>query len=96
MSRYDPDGRRERVLRVPATQSSSVTFGGPELDEIYVTSASLHNCLMLAPSGYNPASVFPGGPLFRSRLEMRGQLKRRSDIQPPHGKIIQTPSSKAL
>lgn len=82
VSRFDPDGKRERVLVFPAKQTSSVAFGGLELDEIYVTSAALTNAVALAPEGYDPASVFAGGPLYRARAGIRGQLKFRSKIAP--------------
>jgi sugar lactone lactonase YvrE len=82
VSRFDPDGKRERVLKFPAAQTSSVAFGGPELDEMYVTSAALTNALMLAPGGYDPASVFVGGPLYRLRPGIRGMGKFRSKIAP--------------
>lgn len=34
---FRPDGRLERVVDLPVRLSSSVMFGGPELDELYVT-----------------------------------------------------------
>lgn len=80
VSRFDPDGKRERCLYFPAKQTSSVAFGGPELDEIYVTSAALSNAVVLAPEGYDPDRVFLGGPLYRVRAGIRGQLKFRSKI----------------
>jgi sugar lactone lactonase YvrE len=33
------DGRLDRVIRLPVSQPTSCTFGGPDLDELYVTSA---------------------------------------------------------
>ena len=81
VTRYDADGKRERRVTTPAAQTSSLAFGGPELDEIYVTSAALNNCLMLAPEGYDPAKIFVGGPLYRFRAGIRGKLKFRSDIR---------------
>lgn len=81
VTRYDPDGRRERKVKIPAAQSSSLAFGGPELDEVYVTSAALSNCLMLAPHGYDPAKVLVGGALYRFRSGVRGKLKFRSQIR---------------
>jgi sugar lactone lactonase YvrE len=36
--RFDPDGRVERALRVPFQYPTMVTFGGPELRTIFVTS----------------------------------------------------------
>jgi len=81
VTRYDPDGKRERRVEIPAAQTSSLVFGGPELDEIYVTSAAMNNCLMLAPEGYDPTKVFVGGPLYRLRLGIRGKLKFRSRVR---------------
>jgi D-xylonolactonase len=37
--RFDPQGNEERRIEVPATQTSSVMFGGPALTDVYVTSA---------------------------------------------------------
>lgn len=82
VSRFDPDGKRERCLEFPARQTSSVAFGGPDLDEVYVTTAALSNVEMLAPEGYDPANVFLGGPLYRVRAGLRGRLKNRSRIAP--------------
>jgi len=39
--RYTPGGRIDRVLEVPVRQPSCVTFGGPGLDRLFVTSARL-------------------------------------------------------
>ena len=83
ITRFDPDGRRERRVETPATQTSSLTFGGPDLDEIYVTSAAMPNALVLAPAGYDPAKVFSGGPLYRFRAGIQGQLKYRSNVRLP-------------
>lgn len=80
VTRYDPDGKRERKVAIPAAQTSSLTFGGPDLDEIYVTTAAMDNCLILAPEGYDPKKVFVGGPLYRFRAGIQGQLKYRSRV----------------
>lgn len=37
--RYDPDGKVDRILKVPATQPTCIAFGGPALDLLFVTSA---------------------------------------------------------
>ena len=39
VERYDPDGKIERVIRVPVQRPTSVVFGGPELKQLYITSA---------------------------------------------------------
>ena len=41
ISRFDPDGRRERQVRVPVPRPTSLCFGGPELDRLYITSAAV-------------------------------------------------------
>ncbi len=38
--RYAPDGRLDMVVELPVTQVTSCTFGGADLDELYVTTAS--------------------------------------------------------
>jgi L-arabinonolactonase len=35
---FGPDGRLRRVIEMPVSHPSSVTFGGPDLDLLYVTS----------------------------------------------------------
>ncbi|MBV8794700.1 MAG: SMP-30/gluconolactonase/LRE family protein, partial [Hyphomicrobiales bacterium] len=52
--RYTPDGEVERVIDMPVKKVTSVMFGGPELDVLYVTS-------MAKP----PLPRFPGDPVLR-------------------------------
>lgn len=37
--RFTPDGRLDRVVRLPASCVTSVAFAGPDLDELYITTA---------------------------------------------------------
>lgn len=61
--RYAPDGREERRIGFPAKKVSSVTFGGEDYSDIYVTTAG----------GNNKREEGPGaGALFRLRLGIRG------------------------
>lgn len=39
--RYTPDGRVDAVLALPASQITSCAFGGPDLCDLYITSASI-------------------------------------------------------
>ncbi len=39
MHRYAPDGRLDRTIRFPVTLTTKAVFGGPKLDDLYVTSA---------------------------------------------------------
>jgi sugar lactone lactonase YvrE len=81
ITRYDPDGKRERKVTFPATQTSSLAFGGPDLDVIFVTSASKSNMLETAPIGYDPAKVFVGGRLYKMKSDIQGRKEHRSRIQ---------------
>lgn len=40
ISRFDADGARERSIALPASQITSMTFAGPGLDRMFVTSAA--------------------------------------------------------
>jgi sugar lactone lactonase YvrE len=39
LRRYAPDGGLERTVNLPVSHPTSCAFGGPDLDELYVTSA---------------------------------------------------------
>ena len=80
VTRYDPEGKRERRVAFPATQTSSLAFGGPDLDVVFVTSAALNNMLQEAPCGYDPQKAFVGGRLFRMRVNVQGRKEYRSRI----------------
>ncbi|WP_144957869.1 SMP-30/gluconolactonase/LRE family protein [Pseudomonas oryzihabitans] len=70
--RYTPDGQVDRIIEMPVKKVTSVMFGGPELDVLYVTS-------MARP----PLPRFPGdgqlrGALFAVHdLGVRGIAERR-------------------
>jgi sugar lactone lactonase YvrE len=81
ITRYDPDGKRERRITFPATQTSSLAFAGPDLDAIFVTSASKSNMLDTAPLGYNPKNVFVGGRLYKTKPGVTGRKEHRARIQ---------------
>ena len=40
--RFDPKGRLDRVVPIPARRPTCVCFGGPKLDTLFVTTARLH------------------------------------------------------
>ena len=64
--RYRPDGTLDRVMEVGTPQPTSVAFGGPDLADLYVTSAAV---------GLD-ADVAEGtraGGLFRVRPGVRGR-----------------------
>ncbi len=37
LARYAPDGKLERVIELPVSRGTSVMFGGPDRDILYVT-----------------------------------------------------------
>jgi xylono-1,5-lactonase len=41
VTRFTPDGARERSIALPASQVTSCTFAGPNLDRMFVTSAAV-------------------------------------------------------
>jgi L-arabinonolactonase len=41
VTRYAPDGRVDRVIELPVQHVTSLTFGGPDLRTLFVTSASM-------------------------------------------------------
>lgn len=38
--RYDPDGGIERIISLPVSRGTSCTFGGPDLQTLFITSAT--------------------------------------------------------
>ena len=64
--RYDPDGKTEKELSLPAEYPTSCAFGGDTLDELYITSASEP----LTPEEKNKRPM--DGSLFRCDAGVRG------------------------
>lgn len=81
--RYDPDGKPERRIPIPAKQTSSLAFGGPDLTDIFVTSAAHSESMPIMPPGYDPTSGYFGGALYHLNLGIPGLRQHQADIQPP-------------
>lgn len=60
---YEPNGRLVEHIPLPVTQVTACTFGGPGLDELYITTSRQQ-----VPPGEQPEA----GALFRVRLGARG------------------------
>lgn len=41
LARYSPEGKIERIIELPVSRGTSVMFGGPDLDTLYVTTMRL-------------------------------------------------------
>ncbi|MDA0745232.1 MAG: SMP-30/gluconolactonase/LRE family protein [bacterium] len=70
--RYTPDGKEERRFQFPAKKVSSLTFGGEDYTDIYITTAG----------GDNKSEEGEGaGALFKLNLGIRGVEEFSSRIQ---------------
>jgi len=66
--RYTPDGEVERRIGMPVRNVTSLTFGGPNLDEIYVTSmARVRHPAVHDHFAKQVQPQFSAGALFRIR-----------------------------
>ncbi len=81
--RIDPEGTIERRAELPVTQISSLTFGGRDLTDVYITTAGKPDAIELAPPGYDPNAVDSGGKLYRSNLGIAGLPAHRTRISLP-------------
>lgn len=61
--RYAPDGALTEVVSVPVRQVSACAFGGPQLDELYVTTSR---------QGLGAQAESAAGALFRAGVPVRG------------------------
>ncbi|HEU4453090.1 MAG TPA: SMP-30/gluconolactonase/LRE family protein [Longimicrobium sp.] len=64
--RYAPDGRETHRVAIPAPKSTSCAFGGAELRDLYVTTASV------GLSEEEIQAAFDSGDLFRFRADIPG------------------------
>ena len=61
--RFSPAGERTETVRLPVSQPSSCAFGGPDLDRLYVTSASVgldESALRMQPNAGGLFMFVPG------------------------------------
>ena len=80
--RYDPDGKVERRLQTAAKQTSSLAFGGPDLTDIFITSAAQSEPMPIMPAGYDYKSGYFGGALFHINLGIVGKPEFRANFRP--------------
>jgi D-xylonolactonase len=75
--RYDPDGTIERKMPSPERRTTSLMFGGRELNDLYLTTAAERGT---AVRGDLPGPG-TGGFLYRLHLDIQGRLEHRADIR---------------
>jgi sugar lactone lactonase YvrE len=69
INRYDPAGKKEREVAVPAEFTTSCAFGGPDLTDLYITTA-------WTELGADHARVQPySGDIFLLHTAIRGQVE---------------------
>jgi D-xylono/L-arabinono-1,4-lactonase len=78
--RFDPEGRIERRVALPVQQVSSLAFAGPDLMDLYITSAAEPWPSRLAPSGYDPGAPNQGGALYRLRAPVPGRAEHVASL----------------
>jgi sugar lactone lactonase YvrE len=78
--RYDPSGAVERKIRIPAKQVTSIAFGGEDLTDIFITTASESGPLPIMPPGYDPTSGYFGGRLYHLDLGIQGKPEHKTAI----------------
>jgi D-xylono/L-arabinono-1,4-lactonase len=80
VKRYAPDGSLDREIFLPVRQVSSVTFGGADLTDIYITTTS-STTADAQRHATCPSGGVRGGDLYRTRMPgIRGTLPFRSRI----------------
>jgi sugar lactone lactonase YvrE len=61
--RYTPNGALDAVIEVPARQTTACTLGGPDLDQLYITTSR---------QGIEPGDDPLAGSLFRVGVGVKG------------------------
>lgn len=79
VSRYDPDGKLERTIAIPAAQTSSLTFGGTDRRDIFITSAAQYWETPLAPADHD-FTAHRGGEVYHIAQDILGKPEFKARI----------------
>ena len=71
IERYDPQGKLERSIPMPVMRPTSVMFGGPNLDVLYITSARME----FTPEELTKQPL--AGDLFAMQVDVKGLPEAR-------------------
>ena len=74
----NPRGKIVKEVEMPAKQVSSVIFGGNDLRDIYITSASQGGADM--EKGLDSKGLFLGGPTYKYHSTARGRPEWMADF----------------
>lgn len=78
--RLDPDGKIEREILLPFQQPTSITFGGKEMNELFITSAALNwETKNFSPMNHD-YRLPKGGSLYMIRTPVQGKKEYLADI----------------
>jgi sugar lactone lactonase YvrE len=77
VNRMLPDGRFERRVPVPGGHPVSLTFGGPDLKDLYVSTAA-PDAGMAAVNRFPKDRVPRSATIFRARSDVAGQPMRKT------------------
>jgi D-xylono/L-arabinono-1,4-lactonase len=81
LKRFGPGGALEREVHFPVAQTSAITFAGPNLDDIYITSAGTSIADSMAPKNDNHSQKPRGGFLFHLKIPgIKGRPPFHSNI----------------
>jgi sugar lactone lactonase YvrE len=69
--RYDPDGKLDTLVRVPASQVSSAAFGGADLTTLYITTARENFTQAQLAAEPHAGDIFRCAPGVTGRLPFR-------------------------
>ena len=78
--RYDPDGKVQNRIITPAKQTSSLAFGGSDLDTLFVTSAGRSEPMPVMPPGYDAENGYFGGRLYAVHAGVKGRRQEKTAI----------------
>ena len=70
----------KRFLRHLSVPPSCATFGGADLGDLYITSASHSEPMPVMPAGYDAVGGSFGGALYRTRPGVRGLPSYRTRL----------------
>lgn len=78
ITRYDPDGKIDRILKVPVPKPTAIAFGGEGMNRLFITSASLD----MTPQQLEEAPW--SGCLLCCDIDVTGISDRDFDLILPH------------